>query len=281
MTDELICETAYAKINLALHVRGRRTDGYHDLETIFAFTDWGDDVVVGPSVTLSLSIDGRFGDAVKADDDNLVLRAARAMQAHFDVASGAAIRLTKELPVAAGLGGGSADAAAAARALARLWNIDADETQLIDAVGALGADIPACILSRTTIATGTGDRFAETDGTSLSGMPLLLANPLVPLSTASVFAAWNGSDSGPLEGADVITSALMGGNDLEPGAMSLCPGIAEGLKALTGRGERLVRMSGSGASIFALYDDVPARDDAALQFSARLPGWWIRKARLR
>ena len=149
-------ETAYAKINLALHVRRRRDDGYHDIETLFAFAQHGDQLQASLSDTLGLTIDGPFASGLSADDDNLVMQAAIRLRAHFSITSGASIRLTKNLPIASGIGGGSADAAAAARLLNRLWDIQASEQELADILAPLGADIPACVFSRTSFGSGTG-----------------------------------------------------------------------------------------------------------------------------
>ena len=143
-------ETAYAKINLALHVRRRREDGYHDIETMFAFAKHGDQLQASLADTLHFTIDGPFGSSLSADDDNLVMQAANRLRTHFSITDGASIRLTKNLPIASGIGGGSADAAAAARLLNRLWDIQASEQELADILAPLGADIPACVFSHTS-----------------------------------------------------------------------------------------------------------------------------------
>jgi 4-diphosphocytidyl-2-C-methyl-D-erythritol kinase len=266
-------EAAYAKVNLALHVRAREADGYHRIETIFAFCEDGDRLAVGDGEGLSLTVTGPFGDAVGAGEDNLVIRAARALRERFGVARGAALRLDKRLPVAAGLGGGSADAAAALRVLCRWWGIAAAERALLDIAAGLGADVPACLLSRTMRGEGRGDRLSPWPGRDVSGAPILLVNPRVPLSTAAVFRAWDGVDRGPL-------AALNGArNDLEPAAMSLVPEVGEVLSALDGA--RLARMAGSGASCFGLYASEAERDAAAGRIAAAHPGWWLLPTRLR
>lgn len=273
-------ETAFAKLNLALHVRARRADGYHELETLFAFVDAGDRLSVAPADELSLTVGGPFAAALADEDsaDNLVLRAARAMQAHFGVSAGAAIRLDKHLPVAAGLGGGSADAAAAARALARLWRLDADAVALVAAIGGLGADVPVCVASRTVIGRGIGDAMSPWPGAAaLTGTPLLLVNPRVACPTGPVFRAWDGVDRGPLGDDPALWR-----NDLEAGAVALVPEIADCLAALRGcAGTRMVRMSGSGATCFVLFADAAARDAAEQAIHAARPGWWTMTGALR
>jgi len=259
-------ETAYAKINLALHVRAREADGYHRIETIFAFCEDGDRLTVDEGDSLTLSVAGPFAGGIGAGSDNLVLRAARALRERFGVERGAALGLDKRLPVAAGLGGGSADAAAALRLLSRWWGIVAEEGELLGIAGGLGADVPACLLSRTARGEGRGDRLSPWERGDVSGAPVLLVNPLVPLATSAVFRAWDGVDRGPLESLDGAR------NDLEPAAISLVPEVADVLRAL--QGASLVRMSGSGASCFGLYAGESERDSAAERIGASNPGWW-------
>lgn len=278
MTIQTTAETAFAKINLALHVRSRRADGYHLIESLFAFVDDGDRVEAAPASELSLHLTGPFAGELDGGGDNLVLRAARAMQAHFGVGKGAAILLDKRLPVAAGLGGGSADAAAAARALNRLWCLDADEAALTAAIGALGADVPACLASRTLIGRGIGDEMAPHAGAAaLTGRPVLLVNPRIACPTGPVYRQWDGVDRGPL-GEDAANWR----NDLEPGALALVPPIAAVLEALRGMaGAEMVRMSGSGATCFALFGDVAARGGAERAIARAHPGWWTMTGALR
>jgi 4-diphosphocytidyl-2-C-methyl-D-erythritol kinase len=190
-------ETGYAKINLALHVRAREADGYHRIETLFAFCEHGDRLSVAPGEGLSLSIVGPFGEGLTAGEDNLVLRAARALAEQRDVNTGVALTLDKRLPVASGIGGGSADAAAALRLLCRWWDIDPGEAALLEIARNLGADVPACLLSRTMWGEGRGDRLEPVE-LGLAGTTVLLVNPRVPLSTAAVFAGWDGIDRGTL-----------------------------------------------------------------------------------
>jgi 4-diphosphocytidyl-2-C-methyl-D-erythritol kinase len=268
-------EIARAKVNLALHVLGRRDDGYHELDTLFAFTEDGDVLDAEPAGILSLETTGCFARALAGDDDNLVLRAARALKARYGIEAGAALRLDKRLPVAAGLGGGSADAAAALRLLVRLWGIGAPEADLLDLAAALGADVPACLLSRTVRGQGRGDWLVPA-AVSLAGTPVLLVNPGTALATADVFRRWSGPGSGPLP-----ADPLAGGNDLEPAAIALAPAVGEALDRLrTCPGAHLVRMSGSGATCFALFESEAARDSAAAAIRAGRPTWWQLASRL-
>jgi 4-diphosphocytidyl-2-C-methyl-D-erythritol kinase len=257
-------ETAYAKINLALHVRARRRDGYHELETLFAFAEDGDRLEAESADEVSLAISGDQAKYLETDDNNLVLKAAHALRAAFGIASGAALRLDKILPVAAGLGGGSADAAATLRILARLWAIDLTDRRIVEIAQTLGADVPACLLSRPSIGTGRGDDLLLVDLDGLAGQPLLLANPGVALSTAPVFAGWDGVDRGPLD----VSKWRDGRNDLAPPALALVPEIGALLKALSDQpGANFVQMSGSGASCFAIFDRVESRAAAAAALS--------------
>lgn len=272
----MLSEIAPAKINLALHVRARRADGYHDIESLFAFAEDGDVLHAEPADALSLIIEGPFADALTDDGaDNLVLRAARALAQAFDVDAGARLTLDKRVPVAAGLGGGSADAAAALRLLARLWRIDAGDPRIGEIAAGLGADVPACLANRTLRGEARGDVLLVADGSGLSGMPLLLANPRIPLATGPVFKGWDGVDRGALAPGDPLDAARAGRNDLEPPAIALVPEIGALVAMLAAQpGAVLARMSGSGASCFALFDRPAARSAAATALRARWPGYW-------
>jgi 4-diphosphocytidyl-2-C-methyl-D-erythritol kinase len=254
-----LTETAYAKLNMALHVRARRADGYHDIETVFAFCADGDLLSGEGADELLLEVTGPFAGDVPAGSENLVLKAARAVPQ----GTGARLLLVKNLPAASGIGGGSADAAAALRLLTKLWNLD--PAFAARAARALGADVPACLLSRSSRGAGTGDRLEPVD-LGLAGTPVLLVNPNVALPTGAVFEAWDGVDRGPLE------DWRDGRNDLEPAAIARVPEIAEVLAWLGQQpGADFVRMSGSGATCFALFAGQAARDEAA----AAVPGqWW-------
>jgi len=256
-------EIAPAKLNLALHVRGRLPDGRHALETIFAFCTDGDRLWGESAPDLSLTVTGPFAAMLDDGADNLVHRAASALASEARVGEGARLILDKRLPVASGIGGGSADAAAALRLLTSMWRIDPAIAQRI--APALGADVPACLLSLTSRGEGAGDELALVDA-GVAGMPVLLVNPRQALSTGAVFAAWDGDDRGPLgEWRD-------GRNDLEAPARALVPAIGLVLDWLIKqRGAGIVRMSGSGATCFALFEDEDARDAAA---AACPSAWW-------
>jgi 4-diphosphocytidyl-2-C-methyl-D-erythritol kinase len=265
-------EAAPAKINLALHVRERMADGYHRLETIFAFARDGDFVSAVEAPDLSLSIEGPFATGLSAGSDNLVLRAAEALRRAAGTEAGAALTLAKNLPVASGIGGGSADAAAALRLLARLWTTD---VPLEPIAATLGADVPACLAGMTQRGEERGDVLRPVDGVRLSGMPLLLINPGVPVPTGRVFAAWDGVDRGGLASGDPLQAALAGRNDLQAPAISLCPIIGELLAWLGARrGHVLARMSGSGATCFALFERAEDLIDAHAAARRDWPDAW-------
>lgn len=276
-----LSETAFAKLNLALHVRRRRADGYHEIETIFAFADFGDVLTAAPADKFSLVIKGPFGSGLDAGDDNLVLRAARALAQHSGIDSGAALTLDKQLPVASGIGGGSADAAATLRLLDRLWGLDAGLDELARIGVSLGADVPACVHSRTARGEGVGGTLGFPDPGALPGMNVLLVNPGVAVSTASVFAAWDGIDRGMLDTGPLLAAACAGRNDLQAPATAICPEIHRVLSTLRSfDGTQIVRLSGSGATCFALFRPGFAVD-ATLRAVAWDPCWWVRTAQLR
>ena len=264
----MIVEPAPAKLNLALHVRTRRADGYHELETLFAFVEHGDVVTVETAAADSFKVTGSFAAALTGEGDNLVTRAAARFVEHFG--GGAhAITLDKRLPVASGIGGGSADAAATLRALGRLHNVPNEA--MFGVADSLGSDVPACLLGRTAIGRGRGERLEPLPGRP--GTPVLLVNPRVAVSTAEVFRRWDGVDHGPL-GPD----PLKGRNDLEKPAREIAPVIGEVLELLAAQpGARLVRMSGSGATCFALFDTPQVSEAAAI---AMRPDWWVQATRL-
>ena len=260
-------DIAAAKLNLALHVRGKRGDGRHNIETVFAFCTDGDRLSAEAAGGLSLTVSGPFAPDLPADADNLVLKAARALRHEAAVSQGAAIHLDKKLPVASGIGGGSADAAAALRLLTSLWQIDPKHASAV--APTLGSDVPACLLSLPAFGTGAGDELKPMELPDLVGKPVLLVNPRVELSTAAVFAAWDGQDLGPLG------SWRQGRNDLEAPARALLPQIETVLAWLsTQPGVEFTRMSGSGATCFALFDSEEARDLA----SDNVPREWWRLA---
>ncbi|MCZ8172029.1 MAG: 4-(cytidine 5'-diphospho)-2-C-methyl-D-erythritol kinase [Novosphingobium sp.] len=256
-------ETAFAKINLALHVRRRREDGYHELETVFAFVDAGDRLSVSPAERDSLRVLGEFAGTLDNPFDNIVMQALSVLPRQ----QGWAVTLEKNLPVAAGLGGGSADAGALFRLVEREYGLPDDWPSR---ALRLGADVPACVRSETCVGRGVGEEL-EPVASDLAGTPVLLVNPRLPLSTGPVFKGWDGIDRGPLPEGSVREIALAGRNDLEPPALALCPAIGDVLAALGHTSPWLARMSGSGATCFALYDAVAQRDAAQAAMPA---SWW-------
>ncbi|UVI38999.1 4-(cytidine 5'-diphospho)-2-C-methyl-D-erythritol kinase [Qipengyuania spongiae] len=267
-------ETAYAKINLALHVRARRNDGYHELETLFAFVDSGDELSVRASSQDELRVLGEFAPQLGDFPRNIVAEALGKLPR----TEGLAVALEKNLPVAAGLGGGSADAGAVFRIVRECYGLPDDWRER---AASLGADVPACIDSRTCIGRGTGTELEPLAEDSLTGTPVLLVNPRVPLATGPVFAEWDGEDRGALPEGSAREIALAGRNDLEAPAITLVPQISEVLSALNGTGAWLTRMSGSGATCFALFSTARECSDAATSLRAAHPHWWLMEGKLR
>ncbi|MDW4549647.1 4-(cytidine 5'-diphospho)-2-C-methyl-D-erythritol kinase [Defluviimonas sp. D31] len=268
---------AAAKVNLALHVTGRRDDGYHLLDSLVVFAGTGDFIRVAADETLGLTITGPECAALGAGAENLVLRAARA----FGTERGAAIELDKRLPVASGIGGGSADAAATLTALSRLWNLPLPAP---DAVLALGADVPVCLAGRPARMRGIGERLDPVGGLP-EGLALVLVNPRVAVPTPAVFAALERRDNPPMaempKGCDAPGFAhwlTAQRNDLETPAIAIAPVIAEVLAALRACDCLMSRMSGSGATCFGLYADLAAAEHAAHRIGAERPGWWTKAA---
>lgn len=264
-------ETAHAKVNLALHVRGKRPDGYHQIETVFAFCEAGDVVSAENADSISLKITGPFGEALN-DNNNLVTNAAKALQEASGTGIGASLHLRKFVPVASGIGGGSADAAATLRLLNRLWGLDWPNDRLEEVARGLGADVPACVRSETMRGNGRGDEL-EPVALGLSGRPILLVNPRVELSTAEVFERWDGYDRGSLD------DWRDGRNDLQPAAEQNAPQIIAVLAWLSAqRSAECARMSGSGATCFALFPTGADCDHAAEGVPRE---WWRLATRLR
>jgi 4-diphosphocytidyl-2-C-methyl-D-erythritol kinase len=275
----MLREPARAKVNLFLHVTGKRADGYHLLDSLAVFPAVGDALVAEPADDVSLTLTGRFGATLAAEPDNLVLRAARALAERCRVNTGAALLLDKQLPIASGIGGGSADAAAALRLLSRLWSIDPGPDALIELAAALGADVPVCLLSEPARMQGIGEILV--DAPSLPDCGMVLINPGVAVSTPDIFRARSDGFSAiadlPRGWSDATgMAATLAGtrNDLEPPAMSLCPEIPEVLQALrTDPHCLLARMSGSGATCFGLFADATSAEQAAARLQR--PGWWV------
>jgi 4-diphosphocytidyl-2-C-methyl-D-erythritol kinase len=283
-------ENAPAKVNLTLRVLGRRADGYHDLESLVAFAEVGDRLSFVPGGELALTLRGPNAEQAGKDADNLVLKAAQALAARVAGVGLGAFDLDKRLPVAAGLGGGSADAAAALRLLARANNIPADDGRLHDAARVTGADVPVCLDPRPRLMRGIGEILSAP--LKLPALPVVLANPGVALPTKSVFAGWKpaGPQALTLDVASLtkITSReeylqllATQANDLESAAIAVEPVIAEVLVALRAlAGCRLARMSGSGATCFALFSSAAAAIEAAKVLSGKYPQWWVRPSAL-
>lgn len=268
---------APAKVNLNLKITGRRADGLHELDSLVVFADAGDLLTAAPAETLSLSIEGPFAAALEDESGNLVLRAARL----FGSEKGARLSLTKNLPVAAGLGGGSSDAAAALKLLSALWDLPLPEAE----AARLGADLPVCLRGAPARVRGIGEIV---EPVTLPGFALLLVNPGTALSTAEVFKAYAG-DATPAPDTpdgfadlDALLAYLQASaNDLEAPAQRLRPEIAAVLAAIAETPDcRLARMSGSGASCFGIYATLDAAQAAAESVSLAEPGWWVRPAAL-
>lgn len=283
---------APAKINLFLHLVGRRADGFHLLDSLIAFTDYGDELTAEAVGDLSLAIDGPFASGLSPTEDNLVIRAARLLMAEGAVKQGARLRLTKNLPVASGIGGGSADAVAAIKALTQLWGLQITAGRLAELALQLGADLPVCLAGRASFVGGIGE-----DIRPLPPMPdlqILLVNPLIPLPTIEVFrrraAGPQGSQfsdpgrwSETLATDDELFRRLADcRNDLTDAAIAIVPAIADVLEAIGGQpGCRLARLSGSGATCFGLFSDAAAARTAAAAILKLTPGWWAVATRLR
>lgn len=273
-------ETAYAKINLALHVRKRLPNGYHELETIFAFLDQGDLISVQPDEGVTLELSGPFAQGLSTTD-NLVLHAAKRLAQLSNVTRGARLHLDKRLPVASGIGGGSADAAATLRLLNRFWGLDHSIAELADIAKPLGADVPACVVSQTCRGTGIGQDLDVIADDDLRSCAALLINPLVPVSTADIFAAWDGVDRGALESGPVIAAARNGRNDLQKPAIALVPVLTEVLQLLEECQPIIARMSGSGATCFALFDTLAAAENAQRDCQKAMDGIWTLTGKIR
>jgi 4-diphosphocytidyl-2-C-methyl-D-erythritol kinase len=286
----MLTDEGRAKVNLTLRVVGRRVDGYHDLESVVAFADCADRLTLEPGPKLSLATTGPLAELCGATSDNLVLKAANLLAERVPDLKLGAFTLDKVLPVAAGIGGGSADAAAALRLLARLNGLALDDTRLLDVALKTGADVPVCVASHACDMTGVGEGLLPLN---LPKLPCVMVNPRVPVATKDVFAALglrNGellvgaadvleSPSWPDGGASVrdwVEALSIVPNDLEAPAMRIQPVIGEVLSALrAGDGMLLARMSGSGATCFAIFTDGPKAHAASETIRRAHPGWWV------
>jgi 4-diphosphocytidyl-2-C-methyl-D-erythritol kinase len=277
---------APAKINLYLHVVGRRPDGYHLLDSLVVFAEIGDVVTVEPAATLSMRIDGPFAGKLAADDDNLVLRAARGLRDLTGAAEGARITLTKNLPVASGIGGGSADAAATLRALSALWAVSPDRAALAQLALRLGADVPVCLDGKPSFIGGIGEEIASAG--AVPQAHLLLVNPGVATPTPAVFRARNAGFSQPARwiappgDVHALAEALKARrNDLTDAAIIVTPAIREVLNAIGNTRDCLIsRLSGSGATCFGLYAQAEAAEAARAEILAAYPAWWAVATRI-
>jgi len=280
-----LVEDAPAKVNLTLRVLGRRADGYHEIESLVAFADFGDRLTLAPGGPLKLTLGGpraaQAGDAA----DNLVLKAVHALDARIPGIVSGAFHLDKSLPVAAGIGGGSADAGAALRLLARANDLARDDPRLHDAARATGADVPVCLDPRPRLMCGIGEKLSP--ALALPRLAAVLVNPGTALPTKAVFAGWTpgGKPAAPLAIGALATldreqflQALANApNDLEAAAIKLAPVVADVLAMLRAlAGCRLARMSGSGATCFALFDSAAAAAAAAAALTGQYPQWWVR-----
>jgi 4-diphosphocytidyl-2-C-methyl-D-erythritol kinase len=275
---------APAKINLTLKVGRPRADGLHPLQSVVMFADVGDVVEAAPGEGLSLTLSGEFAEAVGAGEDNLVIRAARALAAAAGIESpGASLSLEKNLPVASGIGGGSSDAAAALRALNGLWELDLSVARLAEIARQLGADVPVCVAAKTAFMTGSGENFRP-----ISALPFsaVLVNPLIPLPTANVYRQFDRMDLGtelspsaPPHWSNldaVIREIAALGNDLEPAARALLPELDD-VAAMMRSDARVLHagLSGSGATMFALVQKAEHAEGLAETWQRAHPDWWV------
>jgi len=285
----VLSETARAKVNLTLRVLGRRVDGYHDLESVVAFADCSDRLTLTPGGGLALATSGPRGQECGETADNLVLKAARLFGERVADLTAGQFLLDKHLPVAAGIGGGSADAAAALRLLAKANGVELGDPRLLEAARLTGADVPVCVRSEACVMTGVGESLQPL---SLPVMPAVMVNPRVPVATKDVFAAL-GLRNGELHvGVSDMIEAIVwpdagapvsdwlrmladGTNDLEAPAIRIQPVIGEVLAALRATGAELSRMSGSGATCFAIFASDADAQKAAQAISHEHPQWWV------
>ncbi|MBP2447159.1 4-(cytidine 5'-diphospho)-2-C-methyl-D-erythritol kinase [Rhizobium leguminosarum] len=277
-----VTEEARAKINLALHVTGQRADGYHLLDMLVTFADCGDRLSFMRSPADAFSLSGRFGETLAGDGDaNLVLRARDLLRAAVGpLAFPVHIHLEKNLPIASGIGGGSADAAATLRGLVRLWDTALPVETLAAIALQLGADVPMCLESRPLIARGIGEQIEAVP--DLPAFAMLLANPLKGVSTPEVFRQLTTKNNQALNlaadlagRADWLAAIGAARNDLEPPARDLVPEIAAISAMLQARGALLARMSGSGATCFGIFSTMAAAQDAAVALHAERPDWYF------
>jgi 4-diphosphocytidyl-2-C-methyl-D-erythritol kinase len=269
---------APAKINLFLHITGRREDGYHTLQSLMVFVDVGDDLEFLSQENFEVAVKGPFADALIIPEDNLVYKAARLLSEEYKAPLKGKITLTKNLPVASGMGGGSADAAAALRGLVKLWHLPEDAARLKKIALQLGADVPACLESKTVWAEGIGEKL--TPVTHMPPFYFVLVNPLAPVATVEVFKKFHGrfSQSRLFPGERGMTAADLKTrrNDLTEAALVIAPVIRDVLTAISETEECLLsRLSGSGATCFGLYSGAGEAQRAAEAIKSQNPAWWV------
>lgn len=271
---------APAKINLFLHVGDKRPDGYHALQSLVAFTQVGDELALSPDRDLRLVIQGPFAKGLSAGQDNLIIKAGQALLAHAGLERGATISLKKNLPVASGIGGGSADCAAALRGLSRLWDAKLTQDELCKIAETLGSDVPVCISCQPQWMEGRGERVTALP--PLPAMPILLVNPGVAVSTGKVFAALKERRGVALPlppkfeiAADLLAYLKDTANDMEAPACAIAPVISDVISLIAQQGAKLARMSGSGATCFGLFDTDEAAAQAAHVIAGLYPKWWV------
>jgi 4-diphosphocytidyl-2-C-methyl-D-erythritol kinase len=286
----LLSDQARAKVNLTLRVNGRRADGFHDLESVVAFADCADTLTLSPGPDLELKMSGPLAQACGETSDNLVLKAARLLAERVPAMKAGSFSLDKALPVAAGIGGGSADAAAALRLLAQLNGLARDDRRLVEVAQLTGADVPVCVNSLACVMSGVGETLQPL---SLPTMPCVMVNPRLPVATKDVFKALGLRNGELLVGAtdvllqdrwpdpeasleDWVEALAASSNDLEAPAMRVQPVIGEVILALNAtNGAWLARMSGSGATCFAIYENTAEAGRAAEKLRRDHPGWWV------
>jgi len=289
MPETSLSIDAPAKINLYLHIVGRREDGFHLLDSLVAFAGIHDTLSLTSASELSLKIDGPFADQLTAEPDNLVLQAARGLARICGVDCGAHVQLTKRLPVASGIGGGSSDAAATLKGLMQLWEVQPDNQALQALALELGADVPVCLNGRAAFIGGIGEKISEAGPLPLCS--LVLVNPGVATSTPSVFKARVQAQPGfskperfdyaPEDVGELVSILLSRHNDLDQAAQGLCPEIGLVLGTLeASQGALMARMSGSGATCFALFADPGEAAQATLDLAHKHPEWWVRAGSL-
>ena len=283
---DTIAEFAAAKLNLYLHILGKDDRGYHLLDSLVAFATIGDELTIKPAGSFSLTIEGPFKDQLAANESNLVWRAAIVMAEIFGHKPDIAITLTKNLPLASGVGGGSADAAACIRGLCRLWNIDSGDHKIPTIALALGADVPVCLASCTAYMGGVGEKIVPLAG-SLPKASIVLVNPGVDCPTKAVFEARSGnfSEAGrlanlPATTEDLVTALKENHNDLTKAALQIAPAIGTVLFELRKQGALLARMMGSGATCIGIFNTARNAHLAAQEIEDAHPFWWVKSGEL-